>query len=259
MPVALTALAAFMQISQTPSAGRWVLQPARCQLPPPWCWPVSNPISGEVGAAAPTTATRSSRPLACFKPHQRGGGCCSHRQRRSRPYPEGGVSNPISGEVGAAAWANLVVWDLQEASFKPHQRGGGCCSSLASASTRRPPTFQTPSAGRWVLQLVCCPGCHCRVLRVSNPISGEVGAAAKPPFANPHSYTPVSNPISGEVGAAASVMFLRSSHWASFQTPSAGRWVLQPVLSATGSSAITICFKPHQRGGGCCSPLREGI
>ncbi len=37
-----------------------------------------------------------------------------------------------------------------------------------------------------------------------------------------------------------------------FQTPSAGRWVLQLCV---GCSLFVIygCFKPHQRGGGCCS------
>ncbi len=67
------------------------------------------------------------------------------------------VSNPISGEVGAAA----------------------------SASTRRPPTsssasFQTPSAGRWVLQLTSDLHWLASNAGVSNPISGEVGAAARP-------------------------------------------------------------------------------
>ncbi len=64
--------------------------------------------------------------------------------------------------------------------------------------------FQTPSAGRWVLQLeiqvkaVWCPG------DVSNPISGEVGAAASSSVYTFRWFpSPVSNPISGEVGAAA--------------------------------------------------------
>ncbi len=41
-----------------------------------WGWEVSNPISGEVGAAAYDT-TYSVAMTECFKPHQRGGGCCS--------------------------------------------------------------------------------------------------------------------------------------------------------------------------------------
>ncbi len=39
----------------------------------------------------------------------------------------------------------------------------------------------------------------------------------------------VSNPISGEVGAAAMMFLRRFPRVRSFQTPSAGRWVLQPV------------------------------
>ncbi len=64
----------------------------------------------------------------CFKPHQRGGGCCSG------PVPLGRLRR-----VGC---------------FKPHQRGGGCCSATSGFS----PTSS--------------------VRGVSNPISGEVGAAA---------------------------------------------------------------------------------
>ncbi len=161
---------------QTPSAGRWVLQH-------PWWYPgsprgqVSNPISGEVGAAAK---------------HHDGD-------------PGGGkvVSNPISGEVGAAASigsASVTLWRC----FKPHQRGGGCCSwpfpgdlaghwhvsnpisgEVGAAAGLTPPavsstaSFQTPSAGRWVLQRPT--GARLRGGRalVSNPISGEVGAAAR--------------------------------------------------------------------------------
>ena len=62
------------------------------------------------------------------------------------------VSNPISGEVGAAACQNDADRDNQN-------------------------KFQTPSAGRWVLQRgLPCSGSAARA--VSNPISGEVGAAA---------------------------------------------------------------------------------
>ena len=66
--------------------------------------------------------------------------------------------------------------------------------------------FQTPSAGRWVLQ---------RDLRES----GRQGHQ-------------VSNPISGEVGAAAAaVMTAADAVNKMFQTPSAGRWVLQPEVA----------------------------
>ncbi len=111
---------------QTPSAGRWVLQrPHRGCLA--FGRLVSNPISGEVGAAA----------------------TCLYCNADTTDL----VSNPISGEVGAAAClylANDMAWVT---GFKPHQRGGGCCSPH---SCRKPDLvqceFQTPSAGRWVLQ-----------------------------------------------------------------------------------------------------------
>ncbi len=314
---------------QTPLAGRWVLQPGPRQKGDSPRGPVSNPISGEVGAAAlclgprgpdrsgvvsnpisgevgaaavkkadntltakekfqtpsagrwvlqHTSATPSGLLSARFKPHQRGGGCCSGPCLRRSPG--------------------------RSACFKPHQRGGGCCSAeefmlnrkikalfqtpsagrwvlqragscFLSKQERRFQTpsagrwvlqhrqvesescshcwlFQTPSAGRWVLQRSCrssltnTPGSfkpHQRgggccsldrrphpwgCLAVSNPISGEVGAAA-PPHRHLHG-TPghVSNPISGEVGAAAledlNDLYNQASR---FQTPSAGRWVLQ--------------------------------
>ncbi len=48
------------------------------------------------------------------------------------------------------------------------------------------------------------------VMEVSNPISGEVGAAAPDlPQKRPQGF-PVSNPISGEVGAAARSWLMRS-------------------------------------------------
>ncbi len=65
---------------------------------------------------------------AGFKPHQRGGGCCSLHDKAINMMCEIRVSNPISGEVGAAAEVTLV--------------------KVAAISDE----FQTPSAGRWVLQ-----------------------------------------------------------------------------------------------------------
>ncbi len=222
---------------QTPSAGRWVLQPHAREMQQSWDDLVSNPISGEVGAAARPSTPPPSTPTRSFKPHQRGGGCCSLPQTRT-----GCTTVPLTG-------------------FKPHQRGGGCCSASGRARLANldgTPVFQTPSAGRWVLQLAHQLGERCPVRPVSNPISGEVGAAARSAaaicpatmawfqtpsagrwvlqqavvvygFGAPLSFqTPVSNPISGEVGAAAVAGGPRDLHvepW--FQTPSAGRWVLQ--------------------------------
>ncbi len=88
--------------------------------------------------------------------------------------------------------------------FKPHQRGGGCCSNVMQK-------FSVHNE-----------------FEVSNPISGEVGAAAK----------------NGTCWA-------RPTH--EFQTPSAGRWVLQPLPLRFLPQPLVSCFKPHQRGGGCCS------
>ncbi len=62
------------------------------------------------------------------------------------------VSNPISGEVGAAATSRRTPM-VGTRSFKPHQRGGGCCSvDEVTHGDANVATFQTPSAGRWVLQ-----------------------------------------------------------------------------------------------------------
>ncbi len=163
---------------QTPSAGRWVLQRWLRDSSEHSSSAVSNPISGEVGAAAGAGLETESwqeefqTPSAgrwvlqlpshsgaqCseagFKPHQRGGGCCSHRLSLRHHPRSGHVSNPISGEVGAAAKAFAKIERYENRGFKPHQRGGGCCS-LAHGGARQE-----------------------RSIRVSNPISGEVGAAA---------------------------------------------------------------------------------
>ncbi len=268
---------------QTPSAGRWVLQPPHPRQRDAQQSAVSNPISGEVGAAALRLAAENRRLKHSFKPHQRGGGCCSFAMRslplartRSFQTPSAGrwvlqhqkftkldflrqpVSNPISGEVGAAA----------------------TCLRTVSGAAR---LFQTPSAGRWVLQLEVAAGRQSLTVKVSNPISGEVGAAAwvkalralrghasfKPHQRGggccseasadlaPDTNWMVSNPISGEVGAAAWLQALGAQvPLAWFQTPSAGRWVLQPGFNFVH---LDNCgrFKPHQRGGGCCSVLRQ--
>ncbi len=214
---------------QTPSAGRWVLQPSLVLLCSVASWSfkphqrgggccsgvydievlghrkqVSNPISGEVGAAAAdfsgsdiTGADFVSNPISGevgaaalrqgvggyregyrFKPHQRGGGCCSLGGPGTGYLVRRKVSNPISGEVGAAA-SSYGTEDTNWTRFKPHQRGGGCCSTLEDKLLHAAIAwFQTPSAGRWVLQLpAACYGDRDRP-RVSNPISGEVGAAA---------------------------------------------------------------------------------
>ena len=118
------------------------------------------------------------------------------------------VSNPISGEVGAAAFPLTLTLTLSD---EP---------------------FQTPSAGRWVLQPAAAKKEQWNMIIVSNPISGEVGAAALVQSALRRRPSKVSNPISGEVGAAArSQVTWQVIGMALFQTPSAGRWVLQPIVA----------------------------
>ncbi len=144
-------------------------------------------------------------------------------------HPVIAVSNPISGEVGAAAWSKfnyekrivekfqtpsagrwvlqlgaseLLTAEMEEVS-NPISGEVGAVAVEARLELVADGKFQTPSAGRWVLQQrlsVRWP----TTSRVSNPISGEVGAAA--PLAQRQLRTAqhVSNPISGEVGAAAS-------------------------------------------------------
>ncbi len=64
----------------------------------------------------------------------------------------------------------------------------------------------------------------------------------------------VSNPISGEVGAAATVKPVSTyGSILAFQTPSAVRWVLQLLECVLLWVSPAASFKPHQRGGGCCS------
>ncbi len=239
---------------------------------------VSNPISGEVGAAAGICTFTRTLMSSRFKPHQRGGGCCSNRScslrfaRHSsfKPHQRGGgccsgerhalvhdyvyrfqtpsagrwvlqptatsrlslrlalVSNPISGEVGAAAFVCAFLSATLIPRFKPHQRGGGCCSySLSFIEDDLRFMFQTPSAGRWVLQRPLCRQPPVPRPPVSNPISGEVGAAAPAGHAGEPPDRDVSNPISGEVGAAAIHGSCPGHRGCWFQTPSAGRWVLQ--------------------------------
>ncbi len=216
--------------------------------------PVSNPISGEVGAAATSSTSLRLRSRKSFKPHQRGGGCCSHLDDWSSGHGPP-VSNPISGEVGAAAVLPIRVaivhiafqtpsagrWVLQPADLQHLGSGSGVVSNpisgeVGAAAGAKVPVFlthggvfQTPSAGRWVLQQSTEIINAITTTFVSNPISGEVGAAARLERCRGQGPRPrVSNPISGEVGAAAT-------------TPK------RP------SPPVSACFKPHQRGGGCCS------
>ncbi len=190
---------------QTPSAGRWVLQLAYGNF---------------------RNANHGDR----FKPHQRGGGCCS-LPSRSREGQGRRVSNPISGEVGAAAFG---IWNMRSGSrpsFKPHQRGSGCCSAeKTSFLANRLCSFQTPSAGRWVLQPgFPSPSTVCGLFQTPSAGRWVLQHGVLRRRARPRDL--VSNPISGEVGAAASVAGRPDQGHvhsrARFQTPSAGRWVLQ--------------------------------
>ncbi len=112
------------------------------------------------------------------------------------------VSNPISGEVGAAA-VLVTTWIVAVLVSNPISGEVGAAACHAYAEDHAPDR------------------------NVSNPISGEVGAAAR--FVDVFLWGPyrVSNPISGEVGAAASEIETFLNELGVFQTPSAGRWVLQ--------------------------------
>ena len=142
------------------------------------------------------------------------------------------------------------------ASFKPHQRGGACCSFEGFENmVEGILMFQTPSAGRWVLQPASmCPSASASRARFK-PHQRGGGCCSLRSLLGPWNWLErVSNPISGEEGAAAlrlPTSFLKDP---SFQTPSAGRWVLQPT-SGTIMTVRQLRFKPHQRGGGCCSLL----
>ena len=113
-----------------------------------------------MGAATPSRWWHPATPTRRFKPHQRGGGCCNFLSLRRLQRRNSLVSNPLSGEVGAATEGCLGLdggfgqfqtpsagrWVLQQASkksplfalissFKPHQRGGGCCNPPWSLSS----------------------------------------------------------------------------------------------------------------------------
>ena len=194
--------------------------------------------------------------FGCFKPHQRGGGCCSSLLLTT--FTLGGFlawfQTPSAGRWVLQRSLCGNTNRCQDLGFKPHQRGGGCCS-YAPFIVRDvwAGLFQTPSAGRWVLQ--------------PEDATSEIG------------NLPVSNPISGEVGAAAAgrkVIGFGKGTAEGFQTPSAGRWVLQPIICEVNNLLTEfqtpsagrwvlqrdvvgrphhcrLRFKPHQRGGGCCS------
>ncbi len=110
---------------------------------------------------------------------------------------------PSAGRWVLQLLAAKTTRQARQIRFKPHQRGGGCCSASKPTKSRNGRRFQTPSAGRWVLQPGGGLGMEARRGQVSNPISGEVGAAAGGRKASTPSGLLVSNPISGEVGAAA--------------------------------------------------------
>ncbi len=188
-----------------------------------------------------------------FKPHQRGGGCCSSSTISWWNW-EVLVSNTISGEVGAAAIAFEYVINLPSQFQTPSAGRWVLQPNQNDPSNQGDLLFQTPSAGRWVLQHTPTltretrhgsfkphqrgGGCCSAVARVS-----EVHHLVK--FQTPSAGRWVLQPF-----FIVSAMVLD----AKFQTPSAGRWVLQ-LRAGSGSRADAGArFKPHQRGGGCCSP-----
>ncbi len=115
--------------------------------------------------------------------------------------------------------------------FKLHQRGGGCCSVCGGCQDETQYRFKPHQRGGG-----CCS------IALDDLRRGD------------HE---VSNPISGEVGAAAEKIEIAAALFAKFQTPSAGRWVLQHGDLCACIAKTTGSFKPHQRGGGCCSSSRS--
>ncbi len=213
---------------QTPSAGRWVLQLRLWKIRQNFI-EVSNPISGEVGAAADEFDYETCEQASMFQTPSAGRWVLQLGLFLAMSGLGFVVSNPISGEVGAAARIAFTMRCGIRSSFKPHQRGGGCCSILAvNAPSVYSIGFQTPSAGRWVLQ-------HGLQLRA-------------------HRWRGVSNPISGEVGAAAIRMknqFFELSAGFKPHQRGGGYCSWPPCWSRAHDG--TRSFKPHQRGGGCSS------
>ena len=193
---------------------------------------VSNPISGEVGAAAGHHVRCKSWRECLFQTPSAGRWVLQLRRLWQTKIALTPVSNPISGEVGAAAPRYLEGHFRSPCRFQTPSAGRWVLQhALRLPTIHSRIQFQTPSAGRWVLQHAHFVWQHRPHLRVSNPISGEVGAAAgtrrsqtrsgaamfqtpsagrrvlQLAFTDPsllsEGVAEVSNPISGEVGAAA--------------------------------------------------------
>ncbi len=190
---------------------------------------VSNPISGEVGAAARNTFLRLPHGSPSFKPHQRGGGCCSARWETSPRDLLELVSNPISGEVGAAADSVKIGNMYIQAQFQTPSAGRWVLQLNALAEVApHAGKFQTPSAGRWVLQPAEAMAALREAADVSNPISGEVGAAARKLRRTQRRRLQGFKPHQRGGGCCSEKVFIEKFlARIQFQTPSAGRWVLQ--------------------------------
>ncbi len=82
----------------------------------------------------PASLSRTSAATASsFKPHQRGGGCCSILKGFFGPEA-GGFQTPSAGRWVLQLSAKGILVGKRALSFKPHQRGGGCCSTLEIAA-----------------------------------------------------------------------------------------------------------------------------
>ncbi len=161
---------------QTPSAGRWVLQqslPGRGRL----CSPVSNPISGEVGAAAGSIVQMVAATDG-FQTPSAGRWVLQLDTQFQLLLLLLEFQTPSAGR-----WVlqrlRLGFHPTYTPSFKPHQRGGGCCSRCLQVRCRsRLSSFKPHQRGGG-----CCSQAYQSSgsdhRHVSNPISGEVGAAAR--------------------------------------------------------------------------------
>ncbi len=112
------------------------------------------------------------------------------------------VSNPISGEVGAAADVSYEIHTLPWTRFQTPSAGRWVLQLGVIVWGGIAASFQTPSAGRWVLQHSACLWATVELMQFQTPSAGRwvlqlSGWLRETYFAH------VSNPISGEVGAAA--------------------------------------------------------
>ncbi len=115
------------------------------------------------------------------------------------------VSNPISGEVGAAASDEVDSRDMLLREFQTPSAGRWVLQQFYAVKRGQNVwEFQTPSAGRWVLQPVVVRDELWKAgAEFQTPSAGRWVLQPASRFGTEGESRSVSNPISGEVGAAA--------------------------------------------------------